>query len=209
MKKNALAVAGTVLILFGLMIGSTGAMVTMVKVVPETQVVAAGNSFPVNIIVEDIVDMKANQAVLNFNPGALNATEIIEGDFLKSGGNTLAVEQINNTEGTAVFSYALWGTWTSVSDSRARVIATIEFSTYEDAEGTFALDLTEVTLINENNEEISTGVSNGTVTISAHTPTSTPTQIPIPGLSGIDVIVVIGILAILFAITRKRRRWRG
>jgi hypothetical protein len=158
MIKNILI--GTVLVL--VMIASAGA--TEVRVDPASQTIAAGDPFHVDIIIEDVADLVADQAILNFDPDVMHATGIIEGDFLKTVGSTLGVGEWDNTEGTATFSYSFSNLLDKVSGSGT--LATIEFNTYPDApSGTYDLSLTDVMLINISDAEISTDTSDGTVTI--------------------------------------------
>ena len=193
MIKNILV--GTVLVL--LMMASAGA--TEVKVDPASQTVAAGDAFHVNITVEDVANMKADQAVLNFDPSIMQVTNVAEGDFLEStGGNAIGTKDYDNTAGRAWVGYSLTGTFTPVSGSG--ILATIEFETYPDAPGgTHDLSLTGVVLINANDVEIPTGVTSGTITI--------PKPIvPVPVLSGIGMIVLIGMLAITAISVTKRKQ---
>ena len=166
---------------------------TAVKIDPASQTVLPGESFSVNVIVEDVdLSMRANQVYLWFDPNAMQATGIIEGDFLKSGGHTWGMDRVNNTEGSVKFSYTLVE---KIDVTGSGVIATIKFNTNE--EGTFDLSLTDVTIIDASNAEVPVdAISNGTVTI-------TGGQTPIPGFNGIDVITGIGIVAIVFAIRRR------
>ena len=174
---------------------------TEVKVVPADQTVTAGQSFSVNVVVGDVTFMAADQARLNFDPSAMQATEIVEGDFLKSAGTTTAITDTNNAMGTATFSYSL-------NDQNAYVngtgtLATINFDTKLAATpGKYNLNLTKVKLLNNKTEVIIVGtISNGTVTIN---------PAPVPGLSGTGMVVAIGVLAIVLAISvgtmRKRRK---
>jgi hypothetical protein len=193
MIKNILV--GTVLVL--LVMASAGA--TEVKVDPASQTVAAGDAFQVNITVENVVDMKADQAVLNFDPSVMQVTSVTEGDFLEStGGSAIGTKDYDNTAGRAWVGYSLYGTFTPVSGSG--ILATIEFEIDPNAPGgTHDLSLTGVELINASNGDISTGVTNGTITI--------PKPIvPVPVLSGIGMIVLIGMLAIVAISVTKRRR---
>ena len=194
--RKSVFVVGTVFVLFGLMIVSAGA--TVVKVDPETQGVAAGHSFQVNIIVEDVVDMKADQAVLHFDPSAMQVTGITEGAFLKTGGNTIGTPDWDNTAGKAWFGYSLYGTWTPVSGDG--ILATVSFTADASAEGVFDLELTDIILIDKNNNQIPTGVSKGRVIIS---------PVAVPGLSGTGMIAAIGILAIVLAISVGASAMRG
>jgi len=136
--------------------------ITIVKVAPASQTVLPGQNFSVNVTVENVTNMNADGATLHFNSTAMQATGIIEGEFLKSGGSTIPIEEINNTAGTATFAYAL----ISGSVNGSGVLATIEFTTNASVEGTFDLNLTEVHLVRPNATEIPTEVFNGTVTIS-------------------------------------------
>jgi PGF-CTERM protein len=145
---------------------------TAVKVVPASQTVHAGETFSVNITIENVTDMKSDQARLYFEPRAKNAAvEIMEGNFLKTGGSTLPIEKIDNTEGFAGFAYTLLS-GTPVTGSG--VLATIKFNTSEEAGGTYDLYLTDV-VINTTAGKVTVEVYNGTIKILAPAPTSTPT----------------------------------
>ena len=193
MIKNILI--GTILVL--VMMASAGANGgTVVKVDPASQTIAAGDAFHVEVIVENVTNMKACGAILNFDPGVMQVTGIIEGDFLKTGGGTIGFGMWDNTTGTADFSYALtFPGGTPVTGSGT--LATIEFEACTPAD-TCDLSLTDVELIDASDEEMPTDVSNGAVTI-------TP-PIPVPALSGIGMIVLVCMLAIVLAISVTRRR---
>ena len=162
-----------------------------VKVDPASQTVAAGDAFYMNVTVEDVEGMKGDGAVLNFDPDVMYVTGITEGDFLKTGGNTIGVGRWDDTAGTATFAYSLGAsTWTTVSGSGA--LATIEFSTYPDAPaGTCDLILTDVEIRNASNVLIPTRVSNDRVTILSPLTTATPTatRTSTTGSSGSGVII--------------------
>ena len=136
---------------------------TIVKVEPASQTVSPGQNFSVNVTVENVTNMNADGAALHFNATVMLATDIIEGEFLKSGGPTFPIEEINNTAGTATFAYSL-GAGSSVNGSG--VLATIEFTAKASVEGTFDLNFTELHLVSSDGTEIPTEVFNGTVTIS-------------------------------------------
>jgi hypothetical protein len=158
MIKNILI--GTIFVL--VMVASAGA--TEIKVDPASQTVAAGDAFHVTVTVEDVEDMKADQAVLNFNPSVMHVTGVAEGDFLKTGGSTIGLGTWDNIAGTATFGYSLTGTWTPVGGGGT--LATIEFEIHPDAPAdVYDLSLTDVELIDANNEAIPRDVSNGAVTI--------------------------------------------
>jgi hypothetical protein len=182
---------------------STPAGAAVVKAYPTTQNVTAGDSFSIDVRVESVTNMSAAQTCLNFEPGAIQATGIVEGDFLNSvagGGGTLPIELMDNATGTVTFAYTLKKEGFCASGSG--VLATINFSTNPAAEGVFNLVLTDVMLLNAEGDEITVGeVSAGEVKIQ-----------PVPSpRSGTGMIVAISILAIALAIStamRKRRKRR-
>jgi hypothetical protein len=165
--KIQVSVMGIAVLL--VLIGAVPAAVdaAAVKVVPASQAVHAGENFSVNITIENVTNMKTDQARLYFDSSAMNATDVIEGDFLKTGGTTLPIEKIDNTEGFAGFAYTLLS-GTPVTGSG--VLATIKFNTSEDIEGTFNLNLTNVMIKNETTE-IPVDVYNGTISMDNTSPT--------------------------------------
>ena len=183
---------------------STPAGAAVVRAYPITQNVTAGDSFSIDVRVEGVTNISAAQTCLNFEPGAIQATGIVEGDFLNSvagGGGTLPIELMDNATGTVTFAYTLKKEGYGASGSG--VLATINFSTNPAAEGVFNLVLTDVMLLNAEGDKITVGeVSAGEVKIQS---------VPSPR-SGTDMIAPIGIiLAIALAIStamRKRRKRR-
>ena len=196
MIKNILI--GTVLVL--MMVTSAGANgVTVVKVDPASQTVAAGDPFHVDVVVVDVDGLKGYAATLNFDPGAMQVTGITEGAFLKTGGTTVPIFSWDNAAGTATFASTLgfYDPWTTVNGSGTLV--TIEFDTYPGAPAdTYDLSLMDVEIRDTNNELIPRDVVDGTVTIKR--------AAPVPALSGIGMIVLTGMLAIVLAISVAKRR---
>jgi hypothetical protein len=171
----------------------------VVKVSPPTQTVIAGESFSVDVRVEGVTSMGAGDADLNFDPGAMSVSSVTEGDFLKSVGTTVAIPPIiDNTAGTATFSYSL--TTPCVGANGSGVLATIYFNTLPAAApGAYKLDLEDVNLADCAGSPITVGVTDGAVTIQ---------PFPVPGLSGTGMIAAIGVLAIVLAISSVRRKRR-
>ena len=129
----------------------------VVRVSPETQMVSAGNSFGVNIIVEAVTDMAADGAVLHFDPLAMQANDVTAGVI-----STFPIEQIDNTAGTVTFAYA----FASGVFNGSGTLASVEFATNASATDTFNLTLTDVELLRPNGSAIQIEVFNGTVTLS-------------------------------------------
>jgi len=184
-RRNGIIAVASVVLSFLFALGASAVGTVTVKVDPAAQGVMAGEPFSVNVCVEDVTNMDGDQTTLNFDPGAMQATGIVEGDFLLTGGTTLGFPIINNTGGTAVFAYVL-SDGTPVTGSG--VLATINFDTNASAEGIFDLRLTDVILSNGNGNEITIdAIINGTVTIltsHAQFDTRLPEN-PYPSISGI------------------------
>ena len=70
--------------------------------IPAVKRTNVGDTFTLDIIVEDAVDLAGWQINIAFNPQVLEAVSVAEGDFLsKDGENTLFLQgTINNTSGT-------------------------------------------------------------------------------------------------------------
>jgi len=140
------------------------AVATTVSVDPASQTVQPGDTFDVVVRVDDVTFMGADQGTLLFDPTAMQATGVVEGDFLKSAGATIPYTNIDNTAGTVEFSYALMTGGAGADGSGT--LATIHFDTDLSAEGTFPLGLTGVVLADGNGGQITVDKEfNGTVTI--------------------------------------------
>ena len=113
MGTAAIVAVVSLAVLVGLLIGAAaphaGAVVTAaaVNVHPTTQGVTAGSSFTINVTVENVAEMGADQATLHFDPNTMGVSQVTEGDFLKSAGETLGEEIINNGNGYVTFFYSL------------------------------------------------------------------------------------------------------
>ena len=173
MKKRAIGILITgvlVLVFLSLVFAVSAVDATVVKVDPDSQAVKSGDAFSVNVTVENVTYMGADQAKLNFDPGAMSVTGVTEGDFLKSAGTTFPVVTINNNNGYVVFSYALLTQGIGVTGSGT--LATIYIDTNASAECTFTLNLTDVMLADGDGDGITVDeISNGTVKLDNTPPT--------------------------------------
>ena len=175
----------------------------VVEVVPADQTVTAGESFSVDVRVKDVTYMAADEVHLSFDPSVMSvpALGVTEGGFLKTGGTTYTAPGtpvIDNTTGFLKFAYLLKTPQTGVDGSG--ILATINFNTDPAATpGTYPLNLTTVKLRDGDNNPITVDeINNGTVTILQ--------PAPVPGLSGTSMVAVIGVLAIVLAISAMRKR---
>ena len=126
-------------------VASTGA-IPAVRIEPSSQEVTSGDHFTIIVAVENVTDMGGNQATVNFDPQAMSAVTVTEGNFLKGAGTTIGagMELIDNSNGSVTFFYALTTYGATVSGSGA--LATIEFASDPSREGRFEITLSNVLL---------------------------------------------------------------
>jgi len=119
----------------------------------------------INVTVTDVSDLYGWQFKLYYDPRILNGTSIIEGPFLKSGGETFSETSFNDgyntTHGRATAFSSLTGNASGVTGSG--VLATVIFKTK--ALGTSLLELSETVLGNPDGEEITHNVADGAVQV--------------------------------------------
>ncbi|RLI22213.1 hypothetical protein DRO54_01670 [Candidatus Bathyarchaeota archaeon] len=66
---------------------------------PSESVVQVGENFNVTVNIKNCLDLYGSEFKLEWNPEILDLVKIIEGDFLKTGGETLFYKNINETAG--------------------------------------------------------------------------------------------------------------
>jgi len=130
MKKQKTALASIILIIASIVLVSVPhvkAAGTTLKVDPALTTVGAPNkTFDVNVTVGMVLDLYGYEFRLDYNATLLNATQVIEGPFLKAGGPTQVFQQkINRTSGLVWMATTLLGEIPGVSGSG--VLATIKF----------------------------------------------------------------------------------
>ena len=176
--KASISIAG--IAVFLVLIAAVSAVnATVVKVDPASQTVLSGGAFSVNITVEDVQNLKADQAYVWFNPAAMQviAPGATEGDFLPSiGADTAFTFKLDNTAGWIKFMDAYYPatdpfTGETYNVSGSGTLATIYFKAVEGVECTYNLNLTDIILVNVTGDTIPTGVSNGTVILDETPPT--------------------------------------
>ena len=148
------------------------AVATTVSVDPASQTVQPGDTFDVDVRVDDVIFMGADQGTLLFDPTAMQVTGVTEGDFLKTAGSTMGagMEIIDNVNGEVTFFYTLIAQGVGVDGSG--ILATIHFQAEPDVECTFPLELTDVILSDGNGNQITIdAINDGTVKIDNTPPT--------------------------------------
>lgn len=95
---------------------------------------------------------------MRWNSTLLDAVNVVEGSFLKQGGNTLFITPtINNTEGYMIVDCTLLGDIPGVSGNGT--LATVEF--HVKTEGECTLDLYDTTLVSSFEQPITHTVTDG------------------------------------------------
>jgi len=174
--KASISIIG-IAVFLSLLFAVSAVDATVVRVEPASQTVSAGQSFNINIVVDEVTKLTTVGAILHFDPAAMQATAITEG-ITSEYPKFFIFEDINNITGEVVFTYSV-DIGSSVSDSGPLV--TTEFTADASASGTFNLNLAEVELCDEIGPIPIEGIYNGTVIIvGGPTPTPTPTPSPSP-----------------------------
>lgn len=103
-----------------------------------------GQNFTININVANVTDLYGWEFKLGWNVTVLDAVNVTEGSFLRSGGSTYFYPQINNTAGYVLVDCTLLGTIPGVSGNG--ILATVRF--YVKTAGECILDLYNTILVN-------------------------------------------------------------
>ncbi|HTR38266.1 MAG TPA: cohesin domain-containing protein [Bryobacteraceae bacterium] len=168
-----------------------------VSIDPVSQTVGVGNTVDVNVDITDVSDLYAFQFDVGFDPTLLAATSESEGPFLSSAGTTIflpgTIDNIGGAiSGTAdVLSGAISGASTSGTPG---VLATLQFTSL--AEGTSAISLSNIVLLDSSLNDISFTSIDGSATV-----------VPVGAIPEPRLILVLfaGFLAIAAFQARRRR----
>jgi len=131
---------------------------------PQTSVAVPGQSFTVNIEISDVVDLYGWEFRLGWNSTILEALSVIEGPFLKQGGNTFFWSKINNSAGYMIVDCTLLGNISGVSGNGT--LAIVEF--YVETIGDCVLDLYGTILVNSAEQPIEHTAIDGYYYTSVH-----------------------------------------
>lgn len=142
--------------------------VASVFVFPSSQTVGAvGDSFTVNVSIADVANLYGYGFKLYYDSAVMNGTEVVQGSFLKGGGQTLWLmmsftDHYNSTHGLVWADCSLTGTVPGVSGSG--VLATIKFKSVNVA-ASCPLHLAEVALSDNHASRIPNEDVDGVVTV--------------------------------------------
>jgi len=140
---------------------------TVMAIEPAAGVVTIGGTFTANVTLADVANLTCWQFSLYFKRAVLNCTSVTEGPFLRSGGGTFFLNQVNNTYdstyGRALVACSLLGSNVSVNGS-----GTLAFVTFKAVGlGNTTLHLTDTQLADEKlpPKPISHATIDGTVNV--------------------------------------------
>jgi len=130
---------------------------TTVSVVPQYVTANIGQSFSVDVVVSDVIDLYAWEIELNWTAPLLSVVSIAEGPFLKTGGSTFFVYSFSDILGHLLIDCTLTGQILGVNGSG--VLATVTFLVL--GAGGTPLDLYDVVLLDHTEVKIGAQVSDG------------------------------------------------
>ncbi len=163
---------------------SASAQQAVVSVDPPSQSVDAGNSFSINVMVDDVSNLGAYEFVIQYDPALVSFQSASNGPFLGSTGRSLYLLNpvVDPVAGTVRYGCGTLGGGDGPSGSGE--LATLTFNAL--AAGQSSLDFTTVNLSDPLSNDIPAGAVGGVVLIGGVTPnptatrTSTPTPSPSP-----------------------------
>jgi len=117
---------------------------------PPSNIGTVGQKFTVKINISNAVDLYGWEFKLGWNATILNATDVGEGSFLKSGGDTFFAPTTNNTAGYILVDCTLLGNIPGVNGNGT--LATVEFRI--ETGGACDLDLYDTILVDSQEQAI-------------------------------------------------------
>jgi len=133
-----------------------------VFVYPSSNTVAVGQTFFIDVKISAVVDLYGWEFKLRWDPNLLDVVDVIEGPFLKQGGETFFTKSIYNAEGYILVDCTLLGNVPGVSGDGT--LASVKF--YAEKVGSSVLDLYDTKLVNSQELPITHSANDGSVTVS-------------------------------------------
>jgi len=147
LKEVSLVVIVLFLLSFVMPFGTVQAGTAVIQVDPAASTVNVGDVFKVNVTITDVTNLAVWEFQLYYLSSVLNCSQIVEGPFLKNGGNTFFTFNINNaynaTHGRLLAGSTLLGAVPGVNGSGT--LATVTFKAK--ATGNTPLHLSDITLL--------------------------------------------------------------
>jgi hypothetical protein len=131
--------------------------------ISSLQAVSQGNSFAADLNISGVTDLYGFQLDLSFDPTILQATDVMEGSFLPSGGDTFFIPgTIDNNAGSVVFNADTLLSAISGVNGSGKLL---QFDFIATGIGTSVLDSGNVFLLDSNGNEIASSITDGSVTV--------------------------------------------
>jgi hypothetical protein len=163
MNTTRKKIIGALLLLWIGLAGTPVVTATTISIEPTPSTFSVGDTFSLNIVVTDVIDLYGFQFDIEFSPSILSATGITEGAFLLSGGSTLFIPgAIDNVLGTISFTGdTLLSAPPGVDGSG--ILASVTFQAL--VAGTSLVSPSNVVLLDTNLADIPFSTQNGTVDV--------------------------------------------
>jgi hypothetical protein len=158
-----------------------------ISVIPSSSTVSAGDNFVVDVNISGVADLYDFGFDLYFNPAVIQATKVVEGAFLPTGGPTFFIPGIvDNIGGSVTFNA---DTLESAGPGVTGSGTLVEFDFTAIASGISSLNLDPATLILQDSTGalIDSTTTNGSVTVEGTTPVPEPSSL---------VLLVTGVLVL-------------
>ena len=161
----------------------------ILSVSPASSDAEEGQSFVIEVTIDDVTDLYAFQFDVAFDSSVLQADDILEGAFLGTGGATFFIPgSIDNALGVITFTAnSLLGPDPGVTGNGT--LATLVFTAL--SAGTSGIDISNVILLDSSLVDIETSTAGGSVDVR-------PGTVPEPG--------TLTLLAVGATLLRRRRR---
>jgi hypothetical protein len=134
-----------------------GTSTTTVYVNPEINFGAPGQNFAIDIDISEVFDLYGWEVRLRWNSSLLNVTQVTEGSFLKTEGETFFTYKLNNTEGYIIIDCTLLGDVAGVNGNGTLVTVQFHIKT----SGGSTLDLYRTILVSSTEQPIEHIAANG------------------------------------------------
>lgn len=151
---------------FAVMVRAISADNVLVRITPESQEVASGEPFTVDVYVEPSAPVAGMQLKMSFDPSLVRAEDIEEGDFLSSGGTTFFNDNENNIINNAGgWLENVWGLIIDGSTSTPGTFVRVHMKALENVEGISMLVLGNVKVSGPGGENLPALVMTGEVIV--------------------------------------------
>jgi hypothetical protein len=117
---------------------------TTLRILPESQQAAPGESFSVGLQVEDVQDLAGFEAVLDYDPQMLRFDGVALGDFLASSGNTAELREAVVDESAGTIALGAFSYGAEASAEGAGTLVRLAFTVVGAGESSLTLSAAEM-----------------------------------------------------------------